>query len=1190
MEYRGMGRFPGQISRFRYNRPGPPRTRPPRPLLSTPVRARFEPPRAIRPRTMTPSPRGNIQVPFRGFKATPMIPVRPQHGQMSDYKTGTKNDTGKDYVSPNYREPENTGSVSSKQIDKDTKESDMANTDSSLKEDSANHADEDTLKSAETEITSEKQEPEKLGSAQTSNQSAIYEKTSQDSTYDETANQEPYFEASTNENLNTDETSNQNSYFDKTANQDSYFEETTNQDSYSEEASYQDSFQDQGSNFNTYQDDKEETDAGQGDNKAEGGEQGKEQEEEEEEESDEEDTGFCQYCNMPFDNDDAYWKHTRGLLHTQKVMEAENAKKKGQEPDKEPENKDNILTRPSFGTTMMENKASAKDLKYLRQAGFSPHRGRGRGSNRGGYQSPAKDTNRGQTELGYIRGQGQYDRGTQGRGRGQGHNNHGKSFSDGTYKSGFGQRIKKEEEAEEYYGYEEGDQYQEYQEYGDQGENYEGAGDYDDGDFNNEEEGQQEEEYNFYSSNWMDIDKPPEKIPVRERDYYPDTLGKPKFPSDFYCKDCDVKCTSQKNFEMHVEGTKHKMKTLLGKGDTALAKEEEKKKMVVECTSRPSKVDHLINKSDQPIVGLNFVTEFRKPDPSVRPTYVCNLCESKCDMNTVLSHVTGFRHRSNYFKECHPEIYNHMTSNTAKKKSEQNASAEEFAVDCMKQDGQGKIRVKLEIDSVTEAVAANLLSQSGIKMKTFISDLKNKPDPTPIPEKKQRINPVLPRQDQSERVYNKRASDTQYNYTSKHPRGPGNRDIYGETVGPKQVFDYNHKVTQRGYSGSEDQFNPYQETSMGHQTGYPPGDPQQNLPQGDTDDEDKELFREFLEWKRQQKKKDSQSSLQGEGSSSVQQMTEKKAPDQASASDASGSSAADMMFALSQTMIKTEEDAAMALQVSNALTQALLQYRLKNVELPNELTSSLTSGAGQTNPVQTSSAESKKSHISSKSSSSKSSSRTLPQAAPTIPVVSSASASYPQGASLSIPGVSGMTSNVAYTSNAPTGVPPVLDPLLKHMNPMDTNYPTNPVVTKQYKGTIPTTQYPRTLATTQYPGTVSTTQYKGTLATTQYPGTVSTTQYPETIPTTQYAGTLATTQYPGIVSTTPYPETIPTTLYPGTVSTTQYQGYSFYGGQYQPSVPEGYQWGYNATPPEDVPPPPPPREDLPKPPPENQTY
>lgn len=50
----------------------------------------------------------------------------------------------------------------------------------------------------------------------------------------------------------------------------------------------------------------------------------------------------------------------------------------------------------------------------------------------------------------------------------------------------------------------------------------------------------------------------------------------------------------------------------------------------------------------------------------------------------------------------------------------------------------------------------------------------------------------------------------------------------------------------------------------------------------------------------------------------------------------------------SQTMIKTEEDAAMALQVSNALTQALLQYRLKNVPkevcIFNKITISKKSG------------------------------------------------------------------------------------------------------------------------------------------------------------------------------------------------------------------------------------------------------
>lgn len=52
-------------------------------------------------------------------------------------------------------------------------------------------------------------------------------------------------------------------------------------------------------------------------------------------------------------------------------------------------------------------------------------------------------------------------------------------------------------------------------------------------------------------------------------------------------------------------------------------------------------------------VGLQYVTEFQKADSTARPSYVCNLCESKCDMNTVLSHATGFKHRLNYFVRIH---------------------------------------------------------------------------------------------------------------------------------------------------------------------------------------------------------------------------------------------------------------------------------------------------------------------------------------------------------------------------------------------------------------------------------------------------------------------------------------------------------------------------------------------------------
>lgn len=80
MDYRGRGRFPGHAARFQYPRPGgpallrprAPAVRPSRGLLAAPPRPSFEASRAPRPRQFTP--RGAFNTPFRGFKATPMIP------------------------------------------------------------------------------------------------------------------------------------------------------------------------------------------------------------------------------------------------------------------------------------------------------------------------------------------------------------------------------------------------------------------------------------------------------------------------------------------------------------------------------------------------------------------------------------------------------------------------------------------------------------------------------------------------------------------------------------------------------------------------------------------------------------------------------------------------------------------------------------------------------------------------------------------------------------------------------------------------------------------------------------------------------------------------------------------------------------------------------------------------------------
>ena len=45
---------------------------------------------------------------------------------------------------------------------------------------------------------------------------------------------------------------------------------------------------------------------------------------------------------------------------------------------------------------------------------------------------------------------------------------------------------------------------------------------------------------------------------------------------------------------------------------------------------------------------MQYVTEYQQEDGSKAPRYVCNLCESKCDPHTLITHLTGFKHRELY--------------------------------------------------------------------------------------------------------------------------------------------------------------------------------------------------------------------------------------------------------------------------------------------------------------------------------------------------------------------------------------------------------------------------------------------------------------------------------------------------------------------------------------------------------------
>ncbi|KAL3831790.1 hypothetical protein ACJMK2_023494 [Sinanodonta woodiana] len=93
-------------------------------------------------------------------------------------------------------------------------------------------------------------------------------------------------------------------------------------------------------------------------------------------------------------------------------------------------------------------------------------------------------------------------------------------------------------------------------------------------------------------------------------------------------------------------------------------------------------------------VGLQYVTEFHTDDGQMT-RFVCNLCECWCDGKTIIPHLTGLKHRQNYFEEEHPHIYNHITSfNLKKSKAELTESVTLFAKDVEEKEGQKEVKIR----------------------------------------------------------------------------------------------------------------------------------------------------------------------------------------------------------------------------------------------------------------------------------------------------------------------------------------------------------------------------------------------------------------------------------------------------------------------------------------------------------------
>ncbi|XP_078489038.1 uncharacterized protein zf(u1like)-5 isoform X1 [Ciona intestinalis] len=152
-------------------------------------------------------------------------------------------------------------------------------------------------------------------------------------------------------------------------------------------------------------------------------------------------------------------------------------------------------------------------------------------------------------------------------------------------------------------------------------------------------------------------------------EYYNDEsepyAGLMDFGSTFYCKVCDISCSGQSTLDTHYAGKKHN-KILRKKGLAVMDLSSNNFKTITtnvledreESTAQQN--FHSLAK-EEPVIGLEYVVEYRRRDGNGAITFFCELCNVASDSNIVYDHVCSTKHRVKYMKQHHFDRYKAVT-------------------------------------------------------------------------------------------------------------------------------------------------------------------------------------------------------------------------------------------------------------------------------------------------------------------------------------------------------------------------------------------------------------------------------------------------------------------------------------------------------------------------------------------------
>lgn len=181
----------------------------------------------------------------------------------------------------------------------------------------------------------------------------------------------------------------------------------------------------------------------------------------------------------------------------------------------------------------------------------------------------------------------------------------------------------------------------------------------------------------------------------------------------FYCKTCDIRCTSAVNLKMHFVGAKHQRCKEARKNGSSFPAPRQKGeykimgKNTIDFVKRnvltndvrllhgSSALEKHLRDADiqDPIIGLNDVIEYQS-EVSPDPMFFCQLCKCHGEFSLFVSHIFGLKHRMTYISKMHPDIL--QRDGPKLKYPEWNAFVKEKAGDIEKIDGRGKVKVVLD--------------------------------------------------------------------------------------------------------------------------------------------------------------------------------------------------------------------------------------------------------------------------------------------------------------------------------------------------------------------------------------------------------------------------------------------------------------------------------------------------------------